>query len=125
MASIADLRAAIRETVPPLIDAAIADLATGGAVDGVSGKVTQARDRTNEAIRLAQATATAAVARLRAEVGLDTSPESDLVQVAYLRHGRGGQPYTWADLERRLRDAAAAGERSAPPADPPVGADAD
>ena len=73
MASIADLRTAIRDTVPPLI-----------VID-------------------------AAVARLRADLGLDPSPASDAIQVA----------------DRRLCDAAAAGEWSSPPTDPPGGAGAD
>lgn len=67
-------------------------------------------DRVNQATRLAQAACAGAVAAIRADVGLDPAPASDLKHVERIRAGvvlGDGEPYDLAEVRRRLEAKAA------------------
>lgn len=88
----------------------------------LGGQLGDHHQRANEISRVADAALAAAVGRLRADLGMDPSPESDLKHVEYVRQGRAGSPYTWENIVDRLVVAAMASEPSSVPTDPIGGA---
>ena len=92
VASIEDLKEVIRETEGPRDELIL--------------------ERVNEALRLAQAAATYAVAKVREEEGLEPDPESDAIQVARLRRGEHAgwklreNPYRLDAVRETLREKA-------------------
>lgn len=84
MATLDQLRQVIAAATSPLI----------AAFGATQKMVTQARDRTNESIRLDELVALGEVARLRAALDLPPDPASDLKQVKWVRHGKkAGRAY--------------------------------
>lgn len=94
------------EQLKNLIGAAFSPITA--AIGATQQMVTQARDRTNESIRLDELVALGEVARIRKALELPPDPASDLLQVKWVRAGKKGRRrYDAETMIQELNEAAA------------------